>query len=96
MELDWSEQSWHIRTLYRPWQSGDGYDEASIQAAEERLGSRLPSALRNFYLAWGKRPDLTKVNHPLLSPNGVVIRADTLIFWVENQAVWYWGFKSRR
>ena len=25
MEFDWSEQSPHIRSLYRPWQPGDGY-----------------------------------------------------------------------
>ncbi len=28
MELDWSEQLSHIRTLYRPWQPDDGYEEA--------------------------------------------------------------------
>lgn len=93
MELNWSAQSPHIRTLFHPWQPCDGYDEATIQAAEERLGVRLPSILRNFYLAWGKRSDLTEANHPLLPPDEVVIRADTLIFWVENQAVWYWGVR---
>ncbi len=48
MEPDWSEQSPHIRTLFRPWQPGDGYDEAEIEAAEARLGVRLPASLRNF------------------------------------------------
>ncbi len=48
MEPDWSEQSPHIRTLFRPWQPGDGYDEAEIEAAEARLGVRLPTTLRNF------------------------------------------------
>lgn len=91
MELDWSAQSLHIRTLFRPWQPGDGYDEATIQAAEARLGIRLPSLLSTFYRAWGKRRDLTEINHPLLPPAELVIRTDTLIFWVENQAVWYWG-----
>ena len=43
MELDWSVQSSHIRTLFRPWQPGDGEDEATIQAAEERLGVGLPA-----------------------------------------------------
>jgi hypothetical protein len=93
MELDWSEQSPHIRTLFRPWQPGDGDEEATIQAAEERLGVRLPSPLRTFYLAWGKRRDLTAVVHPLLAPAELVIRADTLIFWVEHQAVSYWGVR---
>jgi hypothetical protein len=95
MELDWSDQSPHIRTLFRPWQPGDGYEEASIQAAEARLGVRLPSPLRTFYLAWGKRHDLAKIHHNLLAPDALVIRADTLIFWVDHQAVWYWGVRCQ-
>ncbi len=91
MELDWSEQSPHIHTLFRPWQPGDGYDEAAIQEAEERLVLRLPVTLRNFYLAWGRRQDLTEVYHALLPPDKLELREDTLLFWVENQAVFYWG-----
>lgn len=91
MELDWSAQSPHIRSLYHPWQPGDGWDEATIQAAEARLGLRLPNPLRNFYLAWGRRPDMTETQNPLLDPDELVIKADTLIFCVENQAVVYWG-----
>jgi len=93
MELDWSEQSPHIRTLFHPWQPGDGYDEATIQAAEKRLGLRLPTTLRNFYLAWGRREDLTQTGHYLLNPEDLLIRANTLIFWVENQGVVYWGVR---
>jgi hypothetical protein len=93
MELDWSEQSPHIRTLFRPWQPGDGYEEATIQAAEAKLGVRLPSPLRTFYLAWGKRRDLAALHHYLLAPDELVIRADTLIVWVDHQAVWYWGVR---
>src|SRR5215467_5366690 len=93
MELDWSDQSPHIRTLFRPWQPGDGYEEASIQAAEARLGVRLPTALRNFYLAWGQRRELAMIHTYLLPPDDVVIRADTLIFWADHQAVRYWGVR---
>jgi hypothetical protein len=56
MELDWSEQSPHIRTLYRRWQPGDGYEEAIIAAAEAKLGLRLPAILRNFYPTSGLIP----------------------------------------
>ncbi len=93
MELDWSAQSPHIRTLFRPWQPGDGYEEATIQAAEERLGICLPTALRNFYLAWGKRRDLTAQQDFLQHPDGLMVRAGTLIFWVENQAACFWGIQ---
>jgi cell wall assembly regulator SMI1 len=94
MELDWSAQSPHIRSLFHPWQPGDGYDEATIQAAEARLGVRLPATLRNFYKAWGRRRDMTQMRNPLLPPEELEIREDTLIFWVENQAVLYWGVPS--
>jgi hypothetical protein len=93
MELDWSTQSPHIRSLYHPWQPGDGWDEATIQAVEARLGLRLPNPLRRFYLAYGRRRDLTQANHPMLDPDELVVRADTLIFCVENQAVVYWGIQ---
>lgn len=93
MDLDWSAQSAHIRTLFRPWKPGDGYDEATVQAAETRLGLRLPHLLRNFSLAWGRRQDLTQAQNPLVAPDGLVVRADTLIFCVENQAVVYWGIR---
>lgn len=93
MELDWSAQSPHIRSLYHPWQPGDGWDEVTIQAAEARLGLRLPNPLRKFYLAYGRRRDMTHANHFLLTPAELVVRADTLIFCVENQAAVYWGIR---
>jgi hypothetical protein len=91
MELDWSAQSPHIRSLFHPWQPGDGYDEVTIQAAEARLGVPLPATLWNFYRAWGRREDLTRTSHYLLTPEDLLIRANTLIFWAENQSVVYWG-----
>jgi hypothetical protein len=93
MELDWSAQSPHIRTLYHPWQPGDGWDEATVQAAEARLGLRLPNPLRRFYLAYGRRRDMTKANDPMLDPGKLLVRADTLIFCMENQVVVYWGIR---
>src|SRR5579859_3863551 len=91
MELDWSEQSSHIRTLYRAWQPGDGYEETMIRVAEERFGIHLPATLRSFYRAWGQRRDLTNMNESLLGPHELVVQADTVIFCVENQAIYYWA-----
>jgi hypothetical protein len=96
MELDWSEQSPHIRTLFRPWRPGDGYDEATFQAAEARLGLRLPATLRRFYLAWGRRHDLIQMVDPLVPPDALKLFGDVLSFWVENQAVVLWGIRRER
>lgn len=93
MELDWSEQSPHIRSLYRPWQPGDGYDEAEIEAAETRLGLRLPATLRHFYLAWGKRRDITQMYNALLAPDELLVRAGALTVCAENQASWLWAIQ---
>lgn len=95
MELDWSEQSPHIRSLYRPWQPGDGYDEAEIEAAEERLGFRLPAALRNFYRAWGKRRDMTKQGYLLLEPEQLVMREGSLQFCLGDQEIFAWGIERQ-
>ncbi len=93
MEVDWSEQSAHIRTLYRPWQPGDGYEEATITAAETQLGIHLPAPLRTFYQALGLRRDMTQMNTCLLGPDELVVRADAVIFCVENQATCYWAVR---
>lgn len=45
MELDWFVQSPHISALFHPWQPGDGYHEAILQAAEAGLAVRLPVTL---------------------------------------------------
>jgi hypothetical protein len=91
MELDWSEQAAHIRTLYRPWQRGDGFDEEVIVAAEARCGVHVPQTLRAFYEAWGRRQDLTQMNECMLAPNEWVVHAGALIFCVENQSCAYWA-----
>ncbi len=35
----------HIRTLYHPWQPGNGYEEATLEAVETELGIHLPMIL---------------------------------------------------
>ena len=93
MELDWSEQSPHIRMLFRPWQPGDGYDEATVQEAEARLSIRLPATLRNFYHAWGRRRDLTETLYLLLPPDHLRLQSDVLEFWVDTHAGVLWGIQ---
>jgi len=92
--LDWSEQSPHIRSLFRLWHPGDGYEEDMIAAAEARClagGQHLATTLRSFYGTWGRRRDLTQMNEYLLSPEEWVVHSGALIFCVENQATAYWA-----
>ena len=91
MKLDWSEQSPHIRALYRPWHPDDGYDEATLLATEARLVLRLPAVLRNFYLAWGRRRDMTEQGYWLLEPERLVLRDDTLLLCLGDQQIFAWG-----
>jgi hypothetical protein len=93
MELDWSEQSPHIRTLYHPWRESDGYEEPVIAAAEARLGTRLPSPLRIFYQAWGQHEGMTRTTHFLIGPVGLVRRPDALVICLENQGCCWWGIE---
>jgi len=93
IELDWSKQSPHIRTLFRPWQPGDGYDEATLRAAEVRLGLRLPTLLCTFYSAWGRREDLTEPYHHVQALGELEVEADTLIFCVGE--LFFWGIRRK-
>ncbi len=93
MELDWSKQSAHIRTLYAPWQPGDGYEESVIAAAENRLVMHLPDPLRSFYQSWGKRKDMTRLNHLLPGPAEVDSATRCPHFCVENQVTSYWAIR---
>lgn len=91
MDLDWSVQSPHIRTLFQPWHPVDGCEEEDIAAAEAHCGVRLPATLRSFYRTWGRRRDLTQMNEWLLAPDQWVVHSGALIFCVENQACSYWA-----
>lgn len=95
MELDWSKQSPHIRTLYHPWQPGDGYEGNEIATAEAQLGIHLPASLRIFYQAWGRRKDMARINQFLIEPLGLVRRPDALVFCLENQGCCWWAIERQ-
>jgi hypothetical protein len=61
-----------IRDFAGLWRSsladGDGYGEADINAAEERLGVRFPAAVREAYELFGRRTDLTSNQDRLFRP----------------------------
>jgi hypothetical protein len=76
-----------------PLADDDGWAEADLQAAEQRLGVQLPAAIREAYALFGRREDLTSVQDWLLGPEEleVDVTGEVLIYRVENQSVAVWG-----
>ncbi|MFE2853666.1 SMI1/KNR4 family protein [Streptomyces lavendulae] len=74
-------------------ETGDGWAETDLAAAEERLGLRLPAALREAYLLFGRRGDLTSNHDVLLSPSELYVddAKEALVFRHENQGTASWG-----
>jgi hypothetical protein len=71
-----------------------GYPRRAVEAAEARLGMRLPAALREYYLAVG-RHELNRVHNRLWPPDALDVYRGRLVFLEENQSVVYWGVRSR-
>ncbi|MFI1227576.1 MULTISPECIES: SMI1/KNR4 family protein [unclassified Streptomyces] len=74
-------------------EEGDGWADADLVAAEERLGLRLPAAMREAYLLFGRRRDLTSQHDQLLDPAELYVddAAEALVFRHENQGAASWG-----
>lgn len=89
----WSRHRAFINHWYSPFSEYAGVSEAELIRAEERLGIKLPKALREFYLLLGRRKDITSNQNCLLKPDQLLIDNDLLIFYVENQAVVRWGVR---
>ncbi|MFJ6614815.1 SMI1/KNR4 family protein [Streptomyces sp. NPDC091289] len=72
---------------------GDGWADADLAEAEERLGVRLPAALREAYLLFGRRQDLTSNHDELLGPAALYVddAGEALVFRHENQGAASWG-----
>ncbi|MFI9185205.1 SMI1/KNR4 family protein [Streptomyces goshikiensis] len=77
----------------RALEGRDGWAEADLVAAEERLGVRLPAALREAYLLFGRRRDLTSNHDVLLGPSELYVddAKEALVFRHENQGAASWG-----
>lgn len=71
-----------------PLTAADGWGEADLRAAEERLGIRLPTALCEAYGMFGRREDFTRQDR-LLGPGELTVdlTGEALVFRVENQSV---------
>ncbi|MFG2945991.1 SMI1/KNR4 family protein [Streptomyces adustus] len=75
----------------RPLRPGDGYAAEELAAAEQRLGTTLPTALREAYLLLGRRTDLTSNHDTLLGPDALYVHDGALVYRAENQGAAFWG-----
>lgn len=79
-----------IRKLYGLSEDENfGYPESEILDFENKNSLRLPTILREYYLALGKHPILNESFNRLLKPAGQIGFSDDryLVFYEENQAV---------
>lgn len=81
-----------FEAILRKPSSRDGYSAQTVRVAESRLGTKLPRALRDYYLLIG-RHSLNRVFNQLLPPSRIEISGRHLVFQEENQAVVVWGTK---
>lgn len=65
----WSLLTDFAAEWHSPLQEGDGYSAAELDAAEQRLGLKLPLALREWYRLMGRRKDIVAMqsSHAKLS-----------------------------
>jgi hypothetical protein len=89
----WKDYTRTAAALFAPVGKADGLSETQVSAGERRLGCTLPLLLRQFFLRVGKRDDLTRKYHRLLSPHELRESAETLAFFEESQQVVFWGIK---
>jgi hypothetical protein len=76
-----------------PLTADDGCDATELDAAETRLGVRLPAALREAYRLFGRREDLTANQDRLVPPDKLTVDHGMLVFREENQWVALWGVR---
>ena len=65
-----------------------------VEKAEARLGIKLPSSLKCFYLTVGAVPELCSTHNIIFGPDDLDFEDGYLIFMDENQSVVSWGIKK--
>ena len=87
----WPQYEALLSRILHPLGHSDGCSEEELDAAEERLGYKLPGLLREFYLRTGRREDINAAHDRLICPEYLHTRDGRLIFYEENQAVVWWA-----
>ncbi|MCI0642045.1 MAG: hypothetical protein L0Y70_23455, partial [Gemmataceae bacterium] len=71
----WLLLSQLIAEWYRPLTRGDGYSDDELQQCRTRLGTPVPTAMREWYGLAGRRDDVWNQQDTLLSPARVFCEA---------------------
>ena len=87
--VEWFAQQWRT-----PIRDGDGCTAEEVDAAEERLGLRLPASLAAFYRLLGRRTDLTSNQDHLVRLNSLTVEDGVLIYRLEAQGCASWGVRT--
>jgi hypothetical protein len=90
----------HYRGIFRnfgyPLTKKTGVAPRVIEATEKRLGVRLPTALRDYYLVAGAERRFNTCFQRLLAPANLWLDHRRLVFMEENQSVVFWGVAASR
>jgi len=89
----WSLLKDFIAEWHGPLKRGDGYPASELNAAEKRLGLKLPEALREWYQLAGQREDVFATQNFLVSPEELEVEDGLLEVYCENQGIVHWGLK---
>src|SRR5262245_40191551 len=85
---DRAERWRRVASFVREWHGGlapaDGVSERRIKRTEERLGIRLPAALREFYQQFGWKQEITIAFDMLVPIRRLERRRDLLVFWFHD------------
>lgn len=92
------EEAWRVLSRFAadwrmPLRPGDGCDASDLGKAEERLGLRLPAALREAHLLLGRRDDLCRNQDRFLPAGELYVREGALVYAAENQGCALWGVR---
>jgi hypothetical protein len=83
------------RTFGYPLTKRMGTPPNVLTTAEKRLGVRIPTALRDYYLVAGREHRFNTSHNRCLPPENWVLDQQRLLFMEENQRVCFWGVATR-
>src|SRR5580700_3782443 len=87
----WPRYEETVGQLLRPLGPDEGESDDRISLVAQILGIPMPRLLREFYRRAGRRQDINRTQDQLVALDDLSLEQGYLVFYVENQAVCYWG-----